>query len=107
MRGTIDESCSPAIFLDGIYMSQLNAEEIDTWVRPNEIAGIEIYAGTFMPAQFARGLAGVGRDGASCGSVVIWTTPAPLRRRTSWLQRLATVFIIGGLALGIAALVDR
>lgn len=107
MRGTFEESCSPAVFLDGVYMSQLNAEEIDTWVRPNEIAGIEIYAGTYMPAQFARGLAGVGRNGSACGSVVIWTTPSPIRRQTSWLQRLGTVLIISGLALGVAVLVDR
>ena len=59
--------CSPAIFLNGSFLSEsITASDIDTWVRPNEIAGIEIYNDVGVPAQFQRGLSG-------CGAIVIWS----------------------------------
>ena len=43
-----------------------DAQDIDDWVHPNEVAGIEVYAGTVVPPQFQVGLKG-------CGRIVIWT----------------------------------
>ncbi len=59
--------CAPAIFLDGSFLSEsFTAADIDTWVRPNEIAAIEIYHDAGVPAQFQRALSG-------CGAIVIWS----------------------------------
>jgi len=44
----------------------IGPDDVDTWVRPNEIAGIEVYTGDMVPIEFQRGLSG-------CGSIVIWT----------------------------------
>lgn len=54
------------IFIDGRLMNTLSADEIDTWMRPDDIVGIEVYAGAGMPAQFQQGM-------SACGSIVIWT----------------------------------
>lgn len=66
MRGAVDEWCSPVIYLDGRQMNDLTVDEIDTWVRPKEITGIEVYAGAGLPAAYQQGM-------TSCGSIVIWT----------------------------------
>jgi hypothetical protein len=70
MRGIYAERCSPAIYLDGHYMRELTADDIDGWVAPDEVAGIEVYMQGTVPAQFQPGL-------SDCGSIVIWT-----KRRT-------------------------
>ena len=67
VRGGIPNWCSPAIFVNGAYLSDnLTAEDIDAWARPDEIVGIEIYTDTGLPPQFQRALGG-------CSSIVIWT----------------------------------
>jgi hypothetical protein len=100
MRGTFSDRCSPAIYIDGIYMSDLSADDIDGMVRPDEVAGIEIYAGSWVPAQFTRGLAGIGRLGEACGSIAIWTRPSPARqKRLPWWQRTVTLLGAGALAV--------
>ena len=66
IRGMVDDFCFPAIYLNGAFMQYLNAEDIDAFVPPNRIAGIEIYQGAGIPPQFQRGQTG-------CGSIVIWT----------------------------------
>lgn len=68
MRGAFDQSgyCNAAVFIDGQYMSFLTTEDIDTAVPPNRVAGIEVYSGAFVPAEFQVGLLG-------CGSIAIWT----------------------------------
>ena len=58
--------CSPAIFVDGKNMSFMDAADIDDWVSPDGVTGIEVYAGTVVPAQFQVGMKG-------CGSIAIWT----------------------------------
>lgn len=57
--------CSPGVYIDDHFMIKLLAEDIDDFVHPQEVAGIEIYSDASAPAQFKR------MDG--CGSVVIWT----------------------------------
>lgn len=66
MRSTFEESCIPSIFLDGHHMKNLSADDINAFVEPKNIAGIEVYAGAEQPPQFQEGLGG-------CGSIVIWT----------------------------------
>jgi hypothetical protein len=95
VRGIFADRCAPAIYIDGFNMSVLSVDEIDNWVHPDEVAGIEIYAAGTAPAQFQPGLSG-------CGSIVIWTrlrtTPS---NRLSWGRRALT--ILGLAALGLAA----
>lgn len=66
MRGSVSESCIPAFYLDGQYMRNLSADDVDDWVRPHEIAGIEVYTGAGLPAQFQQEMSG-------CGAIVIWS----------------------------------
>jgi len=69
MRGPFGD-CSPAFYLDGAYLSTLlSADDIDVWVNPSEIVGIEVYTSGTVPAQYQTGLTG-------CGSIVVWTSPA-------------------------------
>lgn len=70
IRGPVGERCTPAFFIDGLYMFTLSADELDGIVSPREIRGIEIYAGASTPAQFQPALSG-------CGAIVIWTKGAP------------------------------
>ena len=58
--------CDPAIFLNGANVSFMDGSDIDTWVRPSDVAGIEVYSETTVPAEFHVGLRG-------CGAIVIWT----------------------------------
>jgi hypothetical protein len=64
MRSPFGE-CAPAVYINGMYMN-LGPQDIDDWVRPKEVLGIEVYTGESVPPQFMRGLSG-------CGSIVIWT----------------------------------
>ena len=64
MRGAFELRCQAAIYIDGQHMSFLTAEDIDSWVPPKDIAGIEVYTNQ-VPPQFSPGLNG-------CGSIVIW-----------------------------------
>lgn len=66
VRGNVGEWCSPAIYLNGQHLRGITADEMDTWVYPKEIAGIEVYAGLGVPAQYQPGRTG-------CGSILIWT----------------------------------
>ena len=73
MRGIFTETCAPAVYLDGHVMNDLTADDLDGWVKPKEISGIEIYVGPAVPPQFTTGMAGSGLTGEVCGSIVIWT----------------------------------
>ena len=77
MRGIFAETCVPAVYLDGRFMSDLTADDIDSWVKPKEIAGIEVYVGPAVPPQFSTGMAGSAITGEVCGSIVIWTRMRP------------------------------
>jgi hypothetical protein len=67
MRGPFGE-CSPQLYLDGRNMSFMGGStaDIDDWVSPAEVQGIEVYRGAQIPPQFTEGLNG-------CGAIVIWT----------------------------------
>jgi hypothetical protein len=66
--------CQPAVYIDGMRLTELSAHDIDMWVRPEELEGMEVYprAGQ-APAEFTR------LDG--CGSIVLWTRRLPKRPR--------------------------
>jgi len=66
MRSHFGDNCVPNFYLDGQHMRNLSADDINGFVEPKEIAGIEVYSGTEVPPQFQDGLSG-------CGSIVIWT----------------------------------
>ena len=68
MRGPFG-SCTPALYIDGKHVPAtpggLMPHDIDDWMVPKEIKGIEIYY-DLVPPQFQKALSG-------CGSIVIWT----------------------------------
>ena len=68
VRGGVDDQCQPGVYINGMYFWTLTASEIDLFVKPKEISGIEVYTGASAPPQFQQGLSG-------CGSIVIWTKP--------------------------------
>jgi hypothetical protein len=103
MRGTAGSACSPAVYIDGGYMGDLSADDLDDMVNPDQIAGIEVYAGAAVPPQFTRGMAGVGRTGESCGSIVIWTRPSS-RPGTQLSLKQRALAVLGVAALTIAVL---
>ena len=66
MRGIYEDRCVPAIYIDGRWMSGLTSGDLDGFIRPNNIAGIEVYRAGQVPARFQPELSG-------CGSLVFWT----------------------------------
>lgn len=66
MRGISGDLCAPSVFLNGVYVARIGADDLDTWATPREISAIEIYSEATVPAQFQR-------IGKACGSIVIWT----------------------------------
>lgn len=107
------EWCAPGIYVDGAYRNDLNADDVDNIVNPNEIGGIEVYSGTFIPVQFSTGMGGVGRrldpenTVQPCGSIVIWTKPRPSTVRSSWRRNLVRVMATVGFALVIVPTLAR
>jgi hypothetical protein len=65
MRGISGDWCAPAIFLDGVHIHHFGADDLDGWLKPKDIAGIEIYSEATVPNEFQQGRSG-------CGSIVIW-----------------------------------
>jgi hypothetical protein len=106
MRGTF-ELCSPSVYIDGHYMGDLSAGDIDGWVSPDEVAGIEIYTGPVIPPQFSAGLSGIGTSQGVCGSIVIWTKLPPVSPRSSWKDRIMTILGLAALTVAIGVLVHR
>ncbi|MES2521101.1 MAG: carboxypeptidase regulatory-like domain-containing protein [Gemmatimonadota bacterium] len=66
MRGQFSERCVPAIYMDGREMRGMTSADIDLYMRPDAIAGIEVYVTGQVPPQFDPGM-------SDCGSIVIWT----------------------------------
>jgi hypothetical protein len=68
MRGPFGD-CSPSLFIDGRLVPSpggaLSTLDLDMFVQPEHIAGIEIYQ-TVVPPQFQLAL-------EPCGSIVVWT----------------------------------
>jgi len=68
--------CAPALFINGLPMTSrtadggdaisITADDLDTWIRPADVIGIEVYTGDTAPVEFQQSMSG-------CGSVLIWT----------------------------------
>lgn len=67
MRGPFGD-CVPHLFLDGAQLHSMSAADIDDWVKPEDVRGIEVYGDAVAPAQFRSSWVM-----ESCGSIVIWT----------------------------------
>ncbi len=65
MRGNAAGRCRPSIFVNGMTMRGMSAGEINGFVRPNELVGVEVYSATGAPAQFS--------EMNGCGSIVFWS----------------------------------
>lgn len=61
------------IYVDGAPWQQIEPGDLDTFVRPEEVAAVEVYNGTNIPAQFTT-------PGQSCAAVVVWTKTRVDRR---------------------------
>jgi hypothetical protein len=95
MRGNMYESCTPALFIDGLRISGsdgfatpgITTEDLDGWVRPADVVGIEVYDGPSTPLEFQQGMRTEARaqttaeissgqtinsHDSSCGAIVIW-----------------------------------
>lgn len=66
MPGAFTDRCQPEVYLNNHYMDHIGPDEFDSWVRPNEILGIEIYSEASVPPQFHRSM-------GDCGAIVIWS----------------------------------
>ena len=64
MRGD-QESCTPAIFLDGKQLINWELGDINGLVQPEDVGGMEVYTPAMTPAEF--------RTRQGCGTVMIWT----------------------------------
>ena len=92
MRGAFGR-CSPAVYLDGHWVRGLTMDDIDAFVPPDRVAGMEIYSGAIVPPQFQPGMTG-------CGSIATWTKPgdSPVR---GWSMARQALHGIGAIALGV------
>lgn len=66
VRGNMAEWCSPTVYIDGRHLVGSSADDIDMWVRPKNVAGVEVYSGLGAPLEYQEGMTG-------CGSILIWT----------------------------------
>ena len=65
-------NCMPNVWVDGQYLSD-GATSLSFLVRPEEVAGVEVYSSlSATPAEFQR-MAQGSAMGAGCGSIVVWT----------------------------------
>lgn len=54
------------VWMDGAEWKQLDAGDLDSFVRPGEVSAVEVYSGSNVPAQFTT-------VGSNCAAVVVWT----------------------------------
>jgi hypothetical protein len=72
-RSTTANGCV-TMFVDGAQWQQIQPGDLDSFIQPNEVAAIEVYSGSSVPAQFTTA-------GQSCAAVVVWTKTRVLRRK--------------------------
>ena len=64
-RGATGSGCV-TVWMDGSEWKQLDAGDLDSFVRPGEVSAIEVYPSTNVPAQFTT-------VGQNCAAIVVWT----------------------------------
>ena len=63
------------VWIDGSAWQQLEAGDIDDFVKPHELAAIEVYSATTTPGEFQGG------RGGGCTTIVAWTKRRLDRKR--------------------------
>lgn len=66
VRSAFGEWCEPSVHIDGLYMWNLNADDIDGMVSLRFVKGIEVYTEATTPVEYQRAMTG-------CGTILIWT----------------------------------
>ena len=65
VRGATEGWCEPTLYVDGMAVENWRTADVNDWIRPDHIAGMEIYSGSTAPPQFQVAF-------KSCGSILIW-----------------------------------
>jgi hypothetical protein len=74
--GTPGGRCLPSIYIDNQKFEVLDANDLDRWITPETIGGIEVYESpTVAPVQYQT----LNR----CGVIVIWTRVPPPKKKPS------------------------
>lgn len=100
MRAAVGGMCAPSIYIDGHYMFEMSADDLDAFVQPSEITGIEVYTGATAPPEYQQGLNG-------CGSIVIWTNTDSANRAPLTKGRIITAAIITTFGILLSTLLFR
>lgn len=74
--------CAPSYYLDGAALTMSPVDMLD----PNQLEAMEVYRGSFVPAEFQSppafpGPGASGTTDGSCGTVVLWTRDGERARR--------------------------
>lgn len=72
---TQSDRCAPSIFVDGLFMADIDADDINSLVRPEDVAAIELYTSQPLPALFSFGTIDRGPKQQGCGAIAVWTKP--------------------------------
>jgi len=62
------------VWIDGTLWQQMEPGDVDDFVKPHELAAMEVYSPVNTPAEFQQ-------KGGSCQTVIVWTIRR-LERRT-------------------------
>ena len=58
--------CAPEVYIDGLRMFRFNADDIDGWLTPKNIVGVEIHSAPQVPPEFEH-------SRPACTVLAIWT----------------------------------
>ena len=72
-RGTTGSGGCVTVYVDGASWQSLSPGDLDSFVRPEEVAAVEVYNGASIPPQFTT-------LGQSCSAVVVWTKTRVMSR---------------------------
>lgn len=77
--------CVPDLWVDGTLAN--TTPNIDSFLRPEQIAGIEVYRGADLPIEFGSNL---------CGAIVVWTRDGRPSTGTGEKRSLVRQLIVAG-----------
>ena len=100
MRAAVGGMCKPSIYVDGHYMFDMTADDLDAFVQPSEITGVEVYSGASAPPEFQSGMNG-------CGSIVIWTNIDSANNPPLTKARVITAAVFATLGILLSTLLVR